>query len=32
MTGEYRQKLAEGILEGLRDYSQDMALVEVSAR
>ncbi len=32
MTGEYRQKLAEGILEGLRDYSQDMALVEVISR
>jgi len=31
-TGAYRQKLAEGILEGIRDYSQDMALVEVSAR
>ncbi|MDD5108149.1 MAG: N-acetylmuramoyl-L-alanine amidase [Candidatus Omnitrophica bacterium] len=28
-TGAYRQKLAEGILEGLRDYSQDMALVEL---
>ncbi len=31
-TGAYRQKLARGILEGIRDYSQDMALVEVSAR
>jgi len=31
-TGTYRQKLAEGILEGIRDYSQDMALVEVSSR
>lgn len=29
-TGSYRQKLAQGILEGLRDYSQDMALVELS--
>jgi N-acetylmuramoyl-L-alanine amidase len=31
-SGAYRQKLAEGILEGLRDYSQDMALVEVSGK
>lgn len=31
-TGAYRQKLAEGILEGLRDYSQDMALVEVVSK
>jgi len=31
-TGAYRQKLAQGILEGLRDYSQDMALVELSTR
>ena len=31
-TSAYRQKLAEGILEGVRDYSQNMALVEVSAR
>ena len=31
-TGAYRQKLAQGILEGLRDYSQDVALVELSAR
>ncbi len=31
-TGMYRQKLAEGILEGIREYSQEMALVEVSAR
>ncbi|MBU1924172.1 MAG: N-acetylmuramoyl-L-alanine amidase, partial [Candidatus Omnitrophica bacterium] len=31
-TSTYRQKLAEGILEGIRGYSQDMALVEVSAR
>ncbi len=29
-TGAYRQKLAQGIVEGLRDYSQDMALVELS--
>jgi N-acetylmuramoyl-L-alanine amidase len=32
MTSAYRQKLAAGILEGLRKYSQDMALVEVSTR
>ena len=31
-TSAYRQKLAEGILEGVREYSQDMALVEVSSR
>jgi len=31
-SGAYRQKLAEGILEGIRDYSQDMDLVEVVAR
>ncbi len=31
-TSAYRQKLAEGILEGIRDYSQDMALVEASSR
>ena len=31
-TSAYRQKIAEGILEGIRDYSQDMALVEMSAR
>jgi len=31
-TGAYRQKLAEGILEGLRDYSQDMAPIEVISR
>ncbi len=31
-TAGYREKLAAGILEGLRDYSQDMALVEVSGR
>ncbi|MFA5092888.1 MAG: N-acetylmuramoyl-L-alanine amidase [Candidatus Omnitrophota bacterium] len=31
-TSTYRQKLAEGIVEGLRDYSQDMALVELTSR
>jgi len=31
-TGAYREKLAAGILEGIRDYSQDMALVEVISR
>ncbi len=31
-TGAYREKIAEGILEGIRDYSQDMALVEVAGR
>lgn len=31
-TGAYRQKLAQGIVEGLRDYSQNMALVELSSR
>jgi N-acetylmuramoyl-L-alanine amidase len=31
-TGEYREKLAAGILEGIRDYSQDMALVEVASK
>ncbi|MDD5692789.1 MAG: N-acetylmuramoyl-L-alanine amidase [Candidatus Omnitrophica bacterium] len=31
-TSAYRQKLAEGILEGIRDYSQDKALVEASSR
>jgi len=31
-TSAYRQKLAEGILEGVRDYSQDKALVEASSR
>ncbi len=31
-TSAYREKLAEGILEGIRDYSQDMALVEVQAK
>ena len=31
-TSAYRQKIAAGILEGLRNYSQEMALVEVSSR
>jgi N-acetylmuramoyl-L-alanine amidase len=31
-TTSYREKLAVGILEGIRDYSQDMALVEVVSR
>jgi N-acetylmuramoyl-L-alanine amidase len=31
-TAAYRQKLAEGILEGIREYSQNMALVEVISR
>ena len=31
-TGAYREKLAAGILEGIRDYSQNMALVEVASR
>jgi N-acetylmuramoyl-L-alanine amidase len=31
-TGAYREKLAAGIVEGIREYSQDMALVEVSSR
>jgi N-acetylmuramoyl-L-alanine amidase len=31
-TGAYRQKLAQGIVEALRDYSQDMALVELTSR
>lgn len=31
-TGAYREKLAAGILEGIRDYAQDMALVEVVSR
>ena len=31
-TSAYRQKIAEGILESLREYSQNMALVEVIAR
>ena len=31
-TGAYREKLAVGILEGIREYSQAMALVEVSTR
>jgi N-acetylmuramoyl-L-alanine amidase len=31
-TGAYREKLAVGILEGIRSYSQDMALVEMVQR
>jgi len=31
-TGSYRQKLAEGILDGIREYSQDKALVETASR
>ena len=31
-TGAYREKLAAGILEGIRDYSQNMALVEVASK
>ncbi|PIQ86663.1 MAG: hypothetical protein COV73_04390 [Candidatus Omnitrophica bacterium CG11_big_fil_rev_8_21_14_0_20_43_6] len=31
-TGSYREKLAAGILEGIRNYSQDRALVEVISR
>lgn len=31
-TGAYREKLAAGIIEGIRDYSLDMALVEVASR
>ena len=31
-TSAYRQKIAEGILDGIRDYSQDMALVETQGR
>ena len=31
-TASYREKLAAGILEGIREYSQDMALVEVASR
>lgn len=31
-TAGYREKLAAGILEGIRIYSQDMALVEVVSR
>ncbi len=31
-TSAYRNKLAAGILEGIRDYSQDTALVEVISR
>ena len=31
-TASYREKLAAGILEGVRDYSQNMALVGVASR
>ena len=31
-TDAYRQKLVQGIVESLRDYSQDMALVELTLR
>ncbi|MCX5694135.1 MAG: N-acetylmuramoyl-L-alanine amidase [Candidatus Omnitrophica bacterium] len=31
-TSSYREKLADGILEGVRDYSRDMALVEVTTK
>jgi N-acetylmuramoyl-L-alanine amidase len=31
-TASYRDKLANGILEGIRDYSQETALVEVASR
>lgn len=31
-TSAYREKLAAGILEGIRDYSQNMALVEANSR
>jgi N-acetylmuramoyl-L-alanine amidase len=31
-TAAYREKLAAGILEGIRDYSFDMALVNVSSK
>ena len=31
-TNAYREKLASGILEGIREYSQDRALVEVASR
>ena len=31
-TATYREKIAVGILEGIREYSQDMALVEVASR
>jgi N-acetylmuramoyl-L-alanine amidase len=31
-TSAYREKLAAGILEGIREYSQNMALVEVASR
>ena len=31
-TASYREKIAGGILEGIREYSQNMALVEVASR
>ncbi len=31
-TAAYREKLANGMLEGIRDYSQNMALVEANSR
>ena len=31
-TSAYREKLAAGILEGIREYSQDMELVEMASR
>ena len=31
-TGAYREKLAAGIVEGIRNYSQDAALVEAASR
>lgn len=31
-TASYREKLAAGILEGIREYSQDMALVQMASR
>ncbi|MDD5129620.1 MAG: N-acetylmuramoyl-L-alanine amidase [Candidatus Omnitrophica bacterium] len=31
-TSAYREKLAVGILEGIRDYSQEMALVEMASK
>lgn len=31
-NGYYRQKIAEGILQGIRDYAQDAALTEVARR
>jgi N-acetylmuramoyl-L-alanine amidase len=31
-TNAYRQKIAEGILEGIREYSQNLSLMEASRR